>query len=167
MPGGSGVVGFSDEVEPPAPVGPNLGRNRQRSIDQSQALTLLDVELDKGGDPIEAALDRTEATRDPRLPRPSPPPKDTPSESLRSPARSGSTAPVESREPRHATPKRALLPLRRRRRRRWCGRASPRSDQERQRRRQPPTVRRMAPPSGTESRWLPVTIRFWAAGSPR
>ena len=49
--GRAGMVGLAGEVEPPAPMGPDVAGHADRSIEIDQAAALLDVQLDEAADP--------------------------------------------------------------------------------------------------------------------
>ena len=168
-PGGAGVVGLAGQVEPPPAVRPDAVGDPDRRAAVHQVHALLDVQLD-------AACRRGAASRRPGRGGPgrarrraSPRPASCRRASARPRAWSGSSAPVSSREPAQAMPNRA--PSSSVKLTTASGRAGtcPRS-RSRSTAANPPTTPSgpsNAPPSGTESRWLPVTTPGpSASGSP-
>lgn len=166
QPGGTGVVGLAVEVEPPAAVRPDRGRDADRLV-LGQVAALLDVELHEGADPTEprrVGADRGGVLTGPLHGVRQPDPVGVAQlEGLL-----GVSTPAASREPTQATPNRAPSSspkltiasglVNRASRSRSRSRAA--NDET------TPSGPSKAPPSGTESRWDPVTIAPSPCGSP-
>ena len=107
QPGGAGVVGFSGELEPPPPVRPDRGADRDRSVEVDQAAALLDVQFDEAADPAQRLGSSRPSAPDRARPRCIASARLMPSASRRPRPGRPSSAPVMIREPAQATPKRA------------------------------------------------------------